>query len=431
MLQVNDLQIETQLLPLFNYTHTHDAEAALRLLLQELPPTVEQVLTKQATLRAVIGQWNILADFTYSKLHAQEVRTFLHEAVNGQVLLETNRLRMVCKLLFSEQARYQSRARYAQTILFLRRLEQHYFSQLDIAAFPPAFRAKLQLIAHFLERFSLSDAAGALAEDAFSAAYMVRFARQLQAVQPEELAAFWAAFNEVEAYWSVAKGLLTLQFVFPAFQESGLDLVDFFHPLLRTPVRNTLHLNRETNVLVLTGPNMSGKSTLLRSVSLCVYLAHTGLGVPAAACRLPFFGSISITINSADNLLGGYSHFMAEINNLKTVVQAAQGSGRVFAVFDELFRGTNSDDALEITEATINGLRTYPDSYFLLSTHLLELENQLPAKVMLGAYCIECVLTDGVPNFSYRLQRGWSSLRIGRVLFEKAGLLKLLSLGSH
>ncbi|MET4105518.1 hypothetical protein [Hymenobacter sp. UYP22] len=426
MLQVKDLRVEVELLPLFNHTHTYEAEQALLGLLQKLPPTLAEVLERQAVLRAMLAQWSILADFSYSRLQLQEAREFLQQAVSGRLPLETNQVKMAGKLLLSEEARYQSRARYVQCLLLLRRLEQQYFNRLDAAQFPAGFKPYLLRIAHFLERFSLADTAQVIAEDAFSARHMVRFARQLLGVKPEELTAFWEAFYLVEAYWSAAKGLLTLGLVFPEFQETGLELVGFYHPLVKAPVKNTLHLNSTTNVLVLTGPNMSGKSTLLRAVSLCVYLAQAGLGVPAAVCRLPFFTSVAVALNLSDNLAGGYSHFMAEINNLKAVVQAAQAGGWVFAVFDELFRGTNADDALEITATTLQGLAAYPESYSLVSTHLLELESQLPARVLGGAYCIECVLQEGVPVFSYRLQKGWSTLRIGRIMFEQAGLHRLL-----
>ena len=278
----------------------------------------------------------------------------------------------------------------------------------------------------FLERFSLEDSSQAVQEDRFSVARMVRFAQQLQAIKLEELAAFWETFYLFEAYWSVAKGMQSHAFVFPAFQEEGLFLEEFYHPLLKQPVANTLVLGPAENVVVLTGPNMSGKSTLLKAVGVCVYLAHAGIGVPAARCELPYFQSILIAINLRDSLRDGYSHFMAEIQNLKLVLHAAHGEGRTFAIFDELFRGTNVDDAMEITHATVRGLTGFRRSSFLVSTHLLELESQLPKESGISTYYIECVLRNGLPVFSYRLKQGWSSLKIGRLLFEKEGLNALL-----
>ena len=426
MLLIDDLRLDAEILPLFNFTHSYEAEEALGQLLRELPPSVAQIEAKQAVFRALLAQWTVVADFNYSRVQLTEVRRFLHEVVSGQLALETNQLRLAAQLLFSEEIRYRSRARYVQAIQFLRRLEQHYFSRIDPAGFPPGGKARLTVIVRFLERFGLADAAAAIAADQFSAGRMVAFTRQLAAVREEELADFWAAFFWLEACWSVTKALRQLDFVFPEFQAAGLHLTDFYHPLLREPVKNTLRLGPADNVVLLTGPNMSGKSTLLKAVGLCVYLAHAGLGVPAAGCRLPFYSSIVVAINLADSLSSGYSHFLAEIRNLKAVLEAARGAGRVFAVFDELFRGTNVDDALDITRATVAGLANFPASCFLISTHLLQLESQLPAQPGRRTYCIACELRDGLPVFSYRLQAGWSSLKIGRVLFNQEGLPELL-----
>ncbi|UOG74432.1 hypothetical protein MTX78_20215 [Hymenobacter tibetensis] len=426
MLHVEDLQIEAELLPLFNFTHSAEAEAAVCRLLYELPPTAALVVEKQDILRGFLANWSVLENFSYPKIQLREVRAFLQDVSSGRITLEVNRLRASVTMLLSEEARYQSRARYVQVIQFLHRLQQHYLHKLDPQAFPVGFRPQLLVLVRFMERFSLEDANRAIQEDSFSTALMVRFAQQLQAVGPEIIAEFWEAFHLFEAYWSIAKGIQLHALTFPNFREEGLLLEDFYHPLLKAPVTNTLILSPTENVVVLTGPNMSGKSTLLKAVGVCVYLAHAGIGVPAVRCSLPFFHSILIAINLRDSLRDGYSHFMAEIQNLKSVLHAAHGVGRTFAIFDELFRGTNVDDALEITSATVRGLAGFHHSSFLVSTHLLQLEKQLPEDNGISTYCIECVLQDGLPVFSYRLQRGWSSLKIGKLLFEREGLNSLL-----
>jgi DNA mismatch repair protein MutS len=83
---------------------------------------------------------------------------------------------------------------------------------------------------------------------------------------------------------------------------------------------------------------MSGKSTLLKSVSLCVYLGHNGLAVPASKAIMPFFSTISVAINLTDSIVSGYSYVMSEIIALKNVLAEARENKQCFAVFDELFR---------------------------------------------------------------------------------------------
>jgi len=173
---------------------------------------------------------------------------------------------------------------------------------------------------------------------------------------------------------------------------------------------------------------MSGKSTLLKAVSLCVYLGHTGLAVPASKATIPFFTTISVAINLTDSIVSGYSHFMSEIVTLKNVLKEATNKIKCFAVFDELFRGTNIEDALEISSATIKGLINFPDSLFFISTHLHQLKDMEEIKTNKVSTCyVECGLTDNIPAFTYKLKNGWSDLKLGRILFEKEGLNKMLA----
>jgi DNA mismatch repair protein MutS len=139
-----------------------------------------------------------------------------------------------------------------------------------------------------------------------------------------------------EAYLSISEGIIRHGFTFPAFDETKFSMEGLYHPLIKNPVRNDLVANR--NVILLTGPNMSGKSTLLKAVSLCIYLGHTGLAVPAAKTIIPFYSSISVAINLTDSIVSGYSHFMSEIVTLKNVLSDAIKNEKCFAVFDELFR---------------------------------------------------------------------------------------------
>lgn len=172
---------------------------------------------------------------------------------------------------------------------------------------------------------------------------------------------------------------------------------------------------------------MSGKSTLLKSVSICVYLAHAGLAVPASKAVIPFYDSISVAINLTDSIVSGYSHFMSEVAILKNVVTDAGKKAKCFAVFDELFRGTNIEDALEISAATISGLNKFSGSLFLISTHLHQLRQMEEIKANKITTCsIDCKLENGIPVFTYKLREGWNDLKLGRVLFEKEGLYQML-----
>jgi DNA mismatch repair protein MutS len=240
-----------------------------------------------------------------------------------------------------------------------------------------------------------------------------------------QAAAFWKRWFLFEAYLSVSKGIVEHGFVFPSFETGTFSIQGVYHPLLKDPVRNDITASR--NVILLTGPNMSGKSTFLKAISLCIYLGHTGLAVPASKAVIPFFDHISVAINLTDSIVSGYSHFMSEIITLKNVVEDALQGAKCFAVFDELFRGTNIEDALEISTATIKGLTKFTNSYFFISTHLHQLQALEEIHTGKVATCfIECELKEDTPSFTYKLKPGWSDLKIGRILFEKENLNNML-----
>jgi DNA mismatch repair protein MutS len=142
---------------------------------------------------------------------------------------------------------------------------------------------------------------------------------------------------------------------------------------------------------------------------------------------MPFFNTISAAINLTDSIVSGYSHFMSEIITLKKTLTEAQGNNKCFAVFDELFRGTNIEDALEISTVTIKGLVKFTNSLFIISTHLHQLKEIEEIKNnQITTYFIECELNDNIPSFTYKLKEGWSNLKLGRILFEREGLNKML-----
>ncbi len=116
---------------------------------------------------------------------------------------------------------------------------------------------------------------------------------------------------------------------------------------------------------------------------------------------------------------------MTEVINLKNIVESAGNGKQCFAIFDELFSGTNVEAAFEICKTTINGLSKFPNSYFLISTHIQELKSVSNDNV--SNYYIDCKLVKDTPTFTYKVKKGWSDIKVGRILFAKEGLNDLLN----
>jgi DNA mismatch repair ATPase MutS len=188
----------------------------------------------------------------------------------------------------------------------------------------------------------------------------------------------------------------------PLFDAEGLA-----HPLLPAgkSVRNDLKLGDGLQLIILSGPNMAGKSTFIRSVGVNAVLAQCGAPVRAARLRMsPLTVAASICI--LDSLSGGVSRFYAEIHRIKVVSDLTRGPVPVLFLLDELLSGTNSHDRLAGTESVVRSL-VERSAIGIVSTHDLALA-QIPAAMgeCAANYHFEDRFEDGKLIFDYKLKPG-------------------------
>ena len=193
----------------------------------------------------------------------------------------------------------------------------------------------------------------------------------------------------------------------PGGEGALFDAVDLGHPLLPTTkgVRNSLKLGDGLQLIILSGPNMAGKSTFIRCVGVNAVLAQCGAPVRAARLRLsPLAVAASICI--LDSLSGGVSRFYAEIHRIKLVTDMAKGPVPVLFLLDELFSGTNSHDRLAGTEFVVRSL-VERGAIGMVSTHDLALA-RIPESMGERAanFCFEDRFEDGQLIFDYKLKPG-------------------------
>jgi hypothetical protein len=199
------------------------------------------------------------------------------------------------------------------------------------------------------------------------------------------------------------------QDVFPEFVGNGplFDAEELAHPLLPVDkaVRNSIKLGDGLQLIILSGPNMAGKSTFIRSIGVNAVLAQCGAPVRAVRLRLsPLTVAVSICV--LDSLSGGISRFYAEIHRVKLISDLTQGSVPVLFLLDELLSGTNSHDRLAGTEFVVHSLVEH-HAIGLVSTHDLAL-TEIP-KAM-GEHAtnshFEDRFEDGHLIFDYKLKPG-------------------------
>lgn len=236
---------------------------------------------------------------------------------------------------------------------------------------------------------------------------------------------------QMDVYMSVAQVANERGFSYPVVCPAGqniLNLKGVFHPFLTEPVGNTLCVDKDSNVIFLTGANMAGKSTFMKSVSIAVYLAHVGFPVPAEAMEFSVYDGMFTTINLPDNLNMGYSHFYSEVLRLKKVAQQMEQGSRLFIVFDELFRGTNVKDAYDATLAVSEAFAEVHDCTFIISTHIIEVGTVLKERCRNIRFVYLPTLMDGSkPVYTYRLTEGITSDRHGMIIINNEKIIDIIN----
>lgn len=200
-----------------------------------------------------------------------------------------------------------------------------------------------------------------------------------------------------------------------------------WHPFLPEGRRNPVSLRGGQTLVFLTGPNMAGKTTYLKAVGICVYLAQCGLPVPARRFTVAPVDHFVTGLTPEDNLRAGISYFLAEVRRVKNAVQAMAAGHRTIAIFDEMFRGTNVADALEASKTVLVGCSKATRSTSIFSSHLVELAEELRGLPSVEFRCFDGELRDDALSFDYELRSGVSRKRFGMELLRREGLPDLLA----
>ena len=212
---------------------------------------------------------------------------------------------------------------------------------------------------------------------------------------------------------------------------TGILIEGLRHPLLPNATGNDLHITPEKNIVFLTGANMAGKSTFMKSTGLAVYLAHTGLPVPANAMRFAVRDGLLTSINLSDNLDLGYSHFYAEVLRVKQVAEHLANGKKIFVLFDELFRGTNVKDAHEATVAITEAYGRHSNCFFVISTHIIEAADALQQHCTNIRYLyLPTVMENSIPRYTYQLREGITEDRHGLLIIQQEGIPGMLNSGA-
>ncbi|WP_127124766.1 MutS-related protein [Pseudoflavitalea rhizosphaerae] len=236
--------------------------------------------------------------------------------------------------------------------------------------------------------------------------------------------------HETDVYISVSDTARQKEFgyatAFPA-ENNLLDATGLRHPCIDAAIGNNIKMDSSSNILFLTGANMAGKSTLMKSVGIGMYLAHMGFPVAATKMEFSVREGLYSSINVADNIGLGYSHFYAEVVRVKQAADATAGGKRLMLLFDELFKGTNVKDAYDGTLAVTQGFAEYRECLFIVSTHIIEVGEALNERHNIRFVYMPTVMEGHKPRYTYRLKEGITEDRQGMMIIANEGILEMLN----
>lgn len=235
------------------------------------------------------------------------------------------------------------------------------------------------------------------------------------------------AVSELDVLQSFAVVSEKYHFVRPTFtKERSIDVVDGRHPVVEKVlghqeyVPNDVKMNPQTEILLITGPNMSGKSTYMRQIALTVVMAQMGCFVPATKALLPIFDQIFTRIGAADDLISGESTFMVEMMEANHALEHATANSLI--LFDEIGRGTATYDGMALAQAIIEYVHNRVHAKTLFSTHYHELTALDQTLPQLRNIHVGATEENGELVFLHQIQDGPADKSYGIHVAKLAGM---------
>lgn len=239
------------------------------------------------------------------------------------------------------------------------------------------------------------------------------------------------ALAELDCLIALAKFNIDFQLVFPEVTEGdstypNIKLSELRHIVIDGCIPNSIRLSELQNIIFLTGPNMSGKSSFLKALGWAVFLAHLGMGVPAESMSLTVFDEIISDIDNTDNTAEGQSYFLSEVRRVKSIAEKVVSDRRVLVICDELFKGTNVIDASDCTHVVVEGFSKRKNSIFLIASHIHDVKMKVANAMTIGWFHFESSINNNAPVYSFRLKEGISDQRHGLLILRNEGVYDLL-----
>ncbi len=261
------------------------------------------------------------------------------------------------------------------------------------------------------------------------------YASLLEALLPfiPDLQVLAGAIASLDVLCCFSERALALGYVAPQFnQHDGIAIEAGRHPVVEQHllsaashqpfIANDLHLNPDRQLLLITGPNMGGKSTYMRQAALIVLMAYSGCYVPASSAKICEIDRIMTRIGASDDLAGGRSTFMVEMTETANILHHATDKSLV--LLDEIGRGTSTFDGLSLAWAVAQQLLEKNRSYTLFATHYFELTRLAEQFKQLANVHLDAVEHGQQLVFMHKVEQGAANQSYGLQVAQLAGIPK-------
>ncbi|MBC1316063.1 DNA mismatch repair protein MutS [Listeria booriae] len=233
--------------------------------------------------------------------------------------------------------------------------------------------------------------------------------------------------SEIDCLQSFANISENNHFVKPEMNKTGeLEIIQGRHPVVekvmgaQSYVANDCIMDDDRNMLLITGPNMSGKSTYMRQIALTAIMAQVGCYIPAEQATLPIFDQIFTRIGAADDLIAGQSTFMVEMLEARNAI--ANATSQSLILFDEIGRGTATYDGMALAQAIIEYIHEEVHAKTLFSTHYHELTILDETLTGMHNVHVSAVEENGKVVFLHKIENGPADKSYGIHVAELANL---------
>jgi DNA mismatch repair protein MutS len=412
---------------IFNQVRTAGGERLLQEMFQQPFTDAEQINARSAMFR-YFQEMDL--HFSFSKVAFQSMESYLGMGTNSNYLAAmANSAYHKFSAAFLRDEQYNTmQAGLLASVEVLNSFRDFLNSEIEDTKSPYAQERQALLRVFADKRLQWLEAERNT--EAFSLPAFAKYDYLLKHTLQDEMERLVKSMYHADLYIAVSQVARTNDFSYASAQPAAARLIKtsaLRHPGLIKGVANPLAQDEHQNLMFLTGANMAGKSTFMKSFGIAVYLAHMGFPVAAKDMVFSVCDGIYSSINVADDLNLGHSHFYAEVLRVKTVAEEVALGKNLVVLFDELFKGTNVKDAYDGTLSVTAAFAKYRNCFYIVSTHIIEVGEALKSEGdhIRFAY-LPTVMEGNVPKYTYQIREGITNDRQGMMIIENEGILDMI-----